>query len=346
VTASSIVLPAPTASASTDAVGVMRELVGSFRYKDALDHYRRALRAETDQSADVAILAVIAAARTDALDLAADLAQQAWTDFTHRGDTDGRMRAANLLGATHFKRGRLDWAQVAFSLGLRFARQLDDTLYIARTSNNLATIADLRGQPRAALPLYQAALAAYSRLGDVRGTAETYHNLSLTFRQLAQWDDAQRASEYAIHHAAHVREYGLLALAWCGQAELYLEQNDVEFARQSVNQASEVLTDCETAVSAGDVQRLRALIALRRHDFTTARECAENARETAETHGNALLLADASGISAVAHRRLGLEGIAAARHQRALEEYTNIGAIHLRTRFVQAWTLSGSRSRS
>jgi hypothetical protein len=64
---------------------------------------------------------------------------------------------------------------------LELARQLDDTLMAAHASNNLASVAHLRGEPETSLSLYRVALLAYQRLGDRRGTAQTYHNLGLSF---------------------------------------------------------------------------------------------------------------------------------------------------------------------
>ena len=85
------------------------------------------------------------------------------------------------------------------------------------------------------------------------------------------------------------------------------------------------------------MERVRAIVALRQRDFARARNSAERAREIPTRCGNSLLVADANAASALAHRGLGLDRMAAARYQRAIEEYTNLGAMHFRRRFLRAW---------
>ena len=327
-------------SAETDPVIAMQALIDARRFREALDRCRQEVHYGDDRP-EVMLLGAMAAARIDLLDVAEDLASRAVGRFVRTGDVDGRMRATNIIGAVTFARGDLRRAEVAFSLTLRLAEQRGDALFLARACNNLATIADLRGDPERALDMYQSALKAYHQLGDLRGTAETYHNLTLTYRQLAKWDDAERASDEAIRHAETLGEGGLLALAVCARAELDLEHDQeraaLAVAGLSTERASETVEGNAPSTSDGDVERVRAIVALRQHDFATARDAAERAREIATQCGNSLLVADANAASALAHRGLGLEGVAIARYQRAIEEYTNLGAVHFRSRFLTAW---------
>lgn len=316
----------------------MREHFAASRFREAVEHYRRELQAEQGRRPELVLLAAMAATRIESLELAEELATLALGRFTRIGDSDGRMRALNLLGAVNFKHGRLAQAEQCFSRALRFAFQLDDSLFIARTSNNLATIADLRGDPTAALALYRSALLSYQRLGDRRGTAETYHNLSLTYRQMEQWEEAERVSTEALRHADVLHSHALLALAVCGRAELHLELGEVDVAAKSLDRAACIADDADNAVSVGDVQRVRALVALRRRDFATARDCAEEARKIAEQHGNALLLADAHAASALALRALGDAATAEARYTLASAGYASLGATHFGARFERHWT--------
>jgi tetratricopeptide (TPR) repeat protein len=316
----------------------MRDLFAASRFREAVEHYRRELQAEQGRRPELVLLAAIAATRIESLELAEELAALALGRFTRIGDSDGRMRALNLLGAVNFKHGRLGEAEQSFSRALRFAFQLDDTLFVARTSNNLATIADLRGDPATALALYRSALLSYQRLGDRRGTAETYHNLSLTYRQMERWDEAERVSTEALRHADVLHEHALLALAVCGRAELHLEHGEVDVAARSLDRAACIAEDADNAVSLGDVQRVRALVALRRQDYTTARDCAEHARTVAVQYGNALLLADANAASALALRALGDTALAEERRKLAADGYAALGATHFATCFERQWS--------
>ena len=84
--------------------------------------------------------------------------------------------------------------------------------------------------------------------------------------------------------------------------------------------------------------RVRSLVALRREDYKTARECAERAHEVAVRFGNALLLADSNAAMALSLRGLGLDDVAEQRRERALSGYDSLGAKHFRARFERAWS--------
>ena len=87
------------------------------------------------------LLAATAATRLGELNEGSALAAQALTHFRSRGDWDGRMRAQNLLGAIHWERGQMAEAERVFGEALQLARQLSDSLMLARASNNLASVA-------------------------------------------------------------------------------------------------------------------------------------------------------------------------------------------------------------
>src|SRR3954469_9142300 len=94
------------------------------------------------------------------------------------GDRPNHRRALNLLGVGSFFLGDLDEASGAFNAALDLAAEEDDLLLIARTTNNLGMIANLRGAHESALGHYRLAVPAYQRLGQRRGLAESYHNIA------------------------------------------------------------------------------------------------------------------------------------------------------------------------
>jgi tetratricopeptide (TPR) repeat protein len=155
---------------------------------------------------DGLLLAATAATRLGDLAEARLLAEAAAGAFRARGDRDGSMRAANLLGVIGFEQGRLQESDPAFRSALSLAQELADSQLVARASNNLASLMHLSGRAGDALSLYRSALVAYQRLGDRRGTAETFHNLALVFRQMESWADAKNAAAEALRHAEIVGE--------------------------------------------------------------------------------------------------------------------------------------------
>ncbi|HEU4698677.1 MAG TPA: tetratricopeptide repeat protein, partial [Gemmatimonadales bacterium] len=182
----------------------LRELVRASRFQEALALHRRladAAEAGAARRAEIELLAATAATRVGDLERGEALAGAALERFHERVDADGRMRALNLLGAIAWERGRLDAAAACWSEATALAHQLRDSLVAAHASNNLALVAHLRGQPEVALGLFRTALLSYQRLGDRRGTAQAYHNLSLSFRQLGDRREAESTAREAVRHA-------------------------------------------------------------------------------------------------------------------------------------------------
>src|SRR4029079_9226972 len=98
----------------------------------------------------------------------------------------------------------------------------------------MSSAAHLQGGSNEAAALYREALLGYQRLGDRRGTAETYHNLGLSFRQIAAWNGAEAPRTRALRHAEIVAERSLLALAVMGRAELELGRGQYDIARREL----------------------------------------------------------------------------------------------------------------
>src|SRR5256886_10874772 len=72
-----------------------------------------------------------------------------------RGERHAELRARNYQGAIALERGAADAAEQHFAAALELARTLGDHTTEARCLNNLGIVANLRGDPRAALASYQ-----------------------------------------------------------------------------------------------------------------------------------------------------------------------------------------------
>lgn len=327
----------PTSPTAETLLPTLRALLAAGRFSEALEQHRRVEDAPWAGRAEARLIAATAAMRVGDLETAERLATLALEQFVQRADSDGRMRASNLLGALHFERGELELAERRFTEARRLARTLDDTLLGARASNNLASVAHLRGQPEMALMLYREALLGYQRLGDRRGTAETYHNLGLSFRQIAAWNDAEAATTQALRHAEIVGERSLLALAVMGRAELSLERGEYDVARRELARAARLAAEADDELGGAEAQRLMALLALREGDAESALAHAGRSRVTALALGSALLAAECAAAAALALRRLGRLEEAQERRAEAITGFGRLGAIALVARLEVAW---------
>ena len=285
---------------------VLRVLLAEGRFHDALERYQEQAATLDSRRPDVQLLAATAATRLGELDLATTLAIEALVQFRTRGDSDGRMRCLNLLGAIHWERGRIADAERCFGEALGLAGQLGDSLMLARASNNLASVAHLQGRSDQAAGLFREALLAYHRLGDRRGTAETYHNLGFAYRQAGDWRQAESATANAVRHAEVVDEPALLALVLGAKAGA---QRRAERHRPG---GARIGAGYPLRCRGGRRRRPgRGAAGAGAQRATPARlgesdlPCGETARHVALEHDSMLLAAECAGISARALKALG-----------------------------------------
>jgi hypothetical protein len=183
--------------------------------------------------------------------------------------------------------------------------------------------------------LYRTALLAYQRLGDRRGTAETYHNLTVTFRDMGLWPDALDAVAEAVRHADMTGDTWLQSLVLAGKAELHLAMDDIDLATQVLKQAAILAERAGDRVGVGEAHRLRALIALARDDAETALAQAEAGRAIGSGVGSALLEGECAAAAARACRVLGKDEAFQRYKETAEQRFTTLGATRFLADFQQ-----------
>ena len=312
----------------------LRQLVEAGRFREVLDAQSR-WGPEAAGRPEVELLSATAATRIGEYGLGVTHAEAALDQFRRRADSDGCMRAMNLLGAIAFEQGRLDDAERCFGEALDQARMLENSRMAAHASNNLASVAHLQSRPDLALSLYRSALLEYQRLGDRRGTAQTYHNLGLAFRQRTDWEEADDSSLQAVRHAEQVGDPSLLALAVIGRAELQLMRNELVLAERELTRAEQLAREAQDEVGQADAGRLRGLLGLRNGELAGAEAAARGARAIAERIGSVQMMAECTAVLATALHRLGREAESAPFRTEARTIFTRLGATNLLQEFEQ-----------
>lgn len=208
-----------------------------------------------------------------------------------RGDRTSHRRALNLLGAACFFLGALDAASEAFSAALEMASRDEDLLILARATNNLGMIANLRGQHETALGHYRLAVPTYQRLGQRRGLAESYHNIAITYRDIGALDEADEYERRAIDYAAEVAPR-VAAMGRIGRAEIALRRGDPLFARGTSERAAIELERLQDPVNEADAHRLAGAAAATLGRVADAESRFERALSIARAGGHALIEAE------------------------------------------------------
>jgi tetratricopeptide (TPR) repeat protein len=243
------------------------------------------------------------------------------------GDPALRRRAINMLGAALFELAELDQAETTFQYVLELGHAENDPLLVARATNNLGQIANVRGRRSDALALYQLAIPAYQQLGHVQGLAGTYHNMAISHMNLDELTHADECELQAIEFARTADDVRLAALARIGRAEVALKRGDAEIAYVT---SLRVAIECHSLADpagAADGLRVVGLACIARGEFDDAAVSLTHAATLATRCANPILSADT--LRAYAQLAVARGSIAGARRHAsaALSLYRRAGAV-------------------
>jgi tetratricopeptide (TPR) repeat protein len=191
----------------------------------------------TAQDGSRAMLLAEACLRTGDPRVAAHWLDTAEPLLKRSGDRPSLRRVVNMQGAAAFDVGTLETAESHFHAALQMALLDDDSLLVARATNNLGMILALRGDDDQAIAAYQRAIPKYQGLGNARGLAETWHNLAISYRNRGELDASEEAERRAIEFATEANNPRLAAMAQVGRAEVALRRGDASWARATLLRA-------------------------------------------------------------------------------------------------------------
>lgn len=327
--------PAP-APEPQDVLPWLEGLVARGKYADAFQAYLAMDHSER-KDPEVELQAARAASYLGELDAARSLARSALKTYEATQNVLGRLAAINVQGAIAFERGDYPSASAAFREVFEVAVRKEDYRLIARSLNNLASVASIEGRLSLAVNYYRSALLAYRRLRDYRGQAETFCNLGIVHRQASEHEEAEQAFEDAAYHAGLDGDPYLLALAWTGRAELHLERAMLSEAGRDLERADELAALAGDEIGRTEIGRIRALLALARGEPVKAHAYAGEMRERARRRGLRLIECECCAISASALKRLGDLREAESFRAKAAAGLRALGAKVLLERFERDW---------
>jgi tetratricopeptide (TPR) repeat protein len=238
------------------------------------------------------------------------------------------LRCINLLGMIDFEAGSLPAAAARFDQLLERAASGSDDEFVARASNNLGVIANVRGERELAMTYYQRALAAYHRLGHTRGLAQTSYNLGISYRDLGFPEEAEQHYVKAIRYAELGSSEDVAALAETERAYLRAVAGDGQLAESLAARALERHRSMEDPGGSANATRVLAKAAVARGDFPLAMQRFDAALSIVETCDDPLLRAEIQlERGQVLHQRGDAEQARSAISE-SLRTFAALGAVH------------------
>ena len=221
------------------------------------------------------------------------------------GDRAALRKAINQLGVAEIELGALDAAERVFGRAIELARADGDDLLMAHATNNMGAIANIRGRRDEALALYQLAIPAYQRLGNVAGLAQSLHNMAISFRHLGQLTRASDYEQRALAYATECANGPLLALAWLERSELSLRSGDAALAEVGAQRAAAQFAKVPDPIREADALRVVGAARLTLGRIADARSVLERGLALAREHGSRLVEGETLRVLAECFVRLG-----------------------------------------
>lgn len=254
-------------------------------------------------------------------------AVQAEVGAARIGDRRLTLRTINLSGMIAFDTGRLADASDAFSRLLDRATEWSDDEFAARAANNLGILANVRGERQLAITCYQHAIAAYQRLGYLRGIAQSSYNLGISCRDLGLADDAERHYDQAIRFGELAASEDVIALAETERAWLRALNGDGALAERIAARALKRHQSMEDPGGAANATRVLARAAEARGESALALTRLDEALTLARSCGDPLLGAEVERDQGRMLHALGRTEEAREALGRAIETFTRLGAL-------------------
>jgi tetratricopeptide (TPR) repeat protein len=243
-----------------------------------------------------------------------------------RADRRLILRVLNVLGISLFHAGQMAPAEEVFAELLERASEWGEEIFVARASNNLGSIENIRGSRHLALSSYQRAMAAYRRLGDQRGLAQTYHNLGITYRDLGFDKEADAHFRRAIELAEATNTEDVVGLAETERALLRARTGDGKLGGEMARRAAERFRRISDPVGAANAVRVLAAAERAQGLADDAMRHLDEALEAARAHSDALLVAEVQRDRGEMLRDSGDAGGAREAFADAAEHFARIGA--------------------
>lgn len=303
-----------------------RELYGTRRYAALVQLLSAQAAEELIEEPELGFLLADARHRVGELADALALLLRLGPVCARRGNDRLFRDRLNLEGVVLFKLGHPAEATQAWNRLLGASSRVGDSTFVARANNNLGVLHTLGGDREAALLSYQRAIAAYQKLGYLRGLAQAHHNLALIFRELGFWAESDRHFVQALEYARIDASTDEIARVNTERALLLCYRGDRRLAAATARRALAMWERLEDPIGASDATRILGIIGLAGRELVEAREHAEQALALARRAHAELQEAETLELRAAIALARGEAGEAAADRQLAERLFARMGA--------------------
>jgi len=159
---------------------------------------------------------------------------------TRIGYEAGRAHALNCLASLAQRRGDIVTSEDLLTDALTLATQCGEKQLVGMIHQNLGVIADIRGNPAAALAHYRTSLQTFEETNDLQPMCWVLNNLGYLYLKEGQFVEAREALDRALGIARARGDLMSEGIIEENRAELQLMHGEMDEARVSIERALEV----------------------------------------------------------------------------------------------------------
>ncbi|GEM_PF-5174164 len=233
--------------------------------------------------------------------------------------------ALNNIGVIDVDQGKLTEALTHFNEALDMIRGNLEPILEGHLYNNLGVVECIMGHPDTAYPDLKRAESIRRTLHDMKGFAETSHNLGMALMDTGRIGDAESALDEALNAAESIRDAHLRANILLSRAELMIRLNRREIAQRCVLEAQTTYSLVSDQLGSADAGRILADMLLTDGKIADARAIATRSIEVFRSLQHVLGVAQTAELLARIARASGEPDVLRASAVESMEAYRCLG---------------------
>lgn len=185
----------------------------------------------------------------------------------------GQAQAYNSLGILHFEQGNLDKSAENWNKALEIIDNLDNGAKLsAKINNNLGILSNVQGNPQQALAFYSESVPRFEKIGDVRGLAEVYHNMAMTYCDIQRWSEAEMYYNKSYYLAREAGDVRLQATVRLNRVKVYINIKDWRLAEALSKQSLKTFLKLGDRLGEAEAYKFLGLISTNNADWELAKK--------------------------------------------------------------------------
>ncbi len=178
--------------------------------------------------------------------------------------------ALNNLAIAAVESGHLNRAEDLLRDSLKLAEKISEKRLVGHIYNNLGVILCMKNVFQGALVEFARAIPCREAVNDAKGLSETYHNMSVTYKDMNDINRAEHMLEKALEITRKLNDKGQEANILLTRIELLILSGDDPFALSLAEQLADMQSQLKDLPGLAENHKLMANIYHRQNNLTEA----------------------------------------------------------------------------